>query len=358
MSAGGIMAWVVPAEIGALKRWLPVSAAVLAIILGLELLRGDETRQLGILAAIGLFAACRACLSDGRQAWKRYLGALLAAAGIAVAVQLLLLGGSSIYDVWSVAWIVVPAVVAVYWLLSPRVATWASGRDDAAFVESCLSGNRRLEPRLRQVGSQTLLVHACLPVVVPLIWIADVAISPGNILGGAIGDGFTTDHFANVLGSAAFGTWVRNSFIVSAGTTVAGLLLAIPAGYAFSRYRFSGRRAAMFLFVLVQMFPGIIILLPYFMIMKSLGLLNTSIGLIIAYSVTALPLCVWMLKGFFDSIPMEIEEAAAIEGCTQFQIFRHIILPLSLPAVAVTALFSFLTAWNEFLLALVFNHVE
>ena len=355
-SAGGIMAWVVPAEVDALKRWLPVAAAVLLVILGLELLRGDETRQLGILAAIGLFAACRACLSGDRHAaWKRYLGVVLAAAGLVIAVQLLLVGGRSIYDVWSVAWIAVPAAAAAYWLLTPRVAAWAAGRDDPAFVESCLGGNRRLEPRLRQVGRQTLLVHACLPVVVPLVWIADVAVSPGNILGGAIGDAFTIDHFANVLGSATFGTWVRNSFIVSVGTTVAGLLLAIPAGYAFSRYRFSGRRAAMFLFVLVQMFPGIIILLPYFMIMKSLGLLNTSIGLIIAYSVTALPLCVWMLKGFFDSIPMEIEEAAAIEGCTQFQIFRHIILPLSLPAVAVTALFSFLTAWNEFLLALVFN---
>lgn len=352
---GGVMAWVVPAEIDALKRWLPVSAAVLLLILGLELLRGDETRQLGILVGITLFVACRACLSGGRSAWKRHLGAMLAAAGIAIAVQLLLVGGRSIYDVWSVAWIAVPAAVTVYWLLSPRVAAWAAGRNDPAFVESCLSGNRRLEPRLRQIGTQTLLIHACLPVVVPLVWIADVAISPGNVLGGAIGDAFTTDHFANVLGSATFGTWVRNSLIVSTGTTVAGLLLAIPAGYAFSRYRFSGRRAAMFLFVLVQMFPGIIILLPYFMIMKSLGLLNTSIGLIIAYSVTALPLCVWMLKGFFDSIPMEIEEAAAIEGCTQFQIFRHIILPLSLPAVAVTALFSFLTAWNEFLLALVFN---
>ena len=353
--AGGIMAWVVPAEVGALKRWLPISVAVLAIVFGLELLRDDAARLPGILAGMVLFGACRACLSGGRHTWKRYLGALLAAGGIAAGIHLLVVGGASIYDFWSVGWVAVPAAVAAYWLLSPRVAAWSSGRDDPAFVEECLDNNRRLEPRARHFGAQTLLVHACIPIIVPLVWIGDVAVSPGNVLGGAIGDAFTIDHFSNILGSAAFGTWVGNSLIVSAGTTVAGLLLAIPAGYAFSRYRFRGRRASMFLFVLVQMFPGIIILLPYFMIMKSLGLLNTSIGLIIAYSVTALPLCVWMLKGFFDSIPMEIEEAAAIEGCTQFQIFRHIILPLSLPAVAVTALFSFLTAWNEFLLALVFN---
>ena len=107
----------------------------------------------------------------------------------------------------------------------------------------------------------------------------------------------------------------------------------------------------MFSFILVQMFPGVIIIVPYFILMKTLGLLNTSIGLILAYSVTALPLCVWMLKGYFDTIPRELEEAARIDGCSQFQVFWKIIIPLSLPAIAVTSLFSFLAAWNEFLLA-------
>lgn len=347
--------WVAPAEVRALGRWLAAALGVLAIVVLLELLRGDQTRQIGYLCGMLLLGGCRACLTGERRAWKRRLGAILAGAGAAVAVHLLVVGGKSIYDLWSIAWLGLPGLLALYWLLSPRVSAWASGRKDSAFITECLSSNRRLGAKLSRVGTQVLLIHACAPVVIPLVWIADVAVSPGNVLGGDIGDAFTLDHFATVLSSAAFGTWVGNSLIVSVGTTVAGLLLAIPAGYAFSRYRFAGRRASMFLFVLVQMFPGIIILLPYFMIMKSLGLLNTSIGLIIVYSVTALPLCVWMLKGFFDSIPKEVEEAAAIEGCTQFEIFRHIILPLSLPAVAVTALFSFLAAWNEFLLALVFN---
>ncbi len=347
--------WVVPAEVQALRRWLPAAAGVLAIVVALELLRGDEARQAGLLCGAVLLAGCRACLAGDPATWKKGLGATLAAAGAGIAGFLLLAGGKSVYDLWTIAWLAIPAVLALYWLLSARVSAWASGKMDSAFVTECLQSNRSLEPRLSRAGAQVLLIHASAPVVIPLVWIADVAISPGNVLGGAIGDAFTLDHFATVLSSAAFGTWVGNSLIVSVGTTVAGLLLAIPAGYAFSRYRFSGRRASMFLFVLVQMFPGIVILLPYFMIMKSLGLLNTSIGLIVVYSVTALPLCVWMLKGFFDSIPREVEEAAAIEGCTQLEIFRHIVLPLSLPAVAVTALFSFLAAWNEFLLALVFN---
>jgi len=151
-----------------------------------------------------------------------------------------------------------------------------------------------------------------------------------------------------------FWIWTRNSLVISIGTTLLGLALAIPAGYAFSRFKFRGREQAMFSFLLVQMFPGIIILVPYYLVMKTLGLLNTSMGLILAYSVTALPLCVWMLKGFFDTVPRELEEAALLDGCSQAQVFRRVILPLSLPAVAVTALFSFLAAWNEYLLALTF----
>ena len=158
-----------------------------------------------------------------------------------------------------------------------------------------------------------------------------------------------------MLDSESFRIWTRNSLVVAVGTTIVGLLLAVPAGYAFSRYRFSGRGQSMFLFMLIQMFPGIIILVPYFMIMRTLGLLNTSAGLIIVYAVTALPFCVWMLKGFFDTVPRALEEAAAIDGCSQLEIFIFIVLPLSLPAVAITALFSFTAAWNEFLLALVFN---
>ena len=156
-------------------------------------------------------------------------------------------------------------------------------------------------------------------------------------------------------GGENFWIWTRNSVVVAIGTTLIGLLLAIPAGYAFSRYDFAGRKGSMFVFMVVQMFPGIIILVPYFLVMKTLGLLNSAIGLIIVYSVTALPLCVWMLKGFFDSVPRALEEAALLDGCTQVEVFFRIVLPLSLPAVAITALFSFITAWNEFLLALVFN---
>ena len=168
----------------------------------------------------------------------------------------------------------------------------------------------------------------------------------------------TGEHFQKMLTSESFWIWTRNSVIVSVGTTLLGLALAIPAGYAFSRFKFRGRDPAMFAFLLVQMFPGVIILVPYFLVMKALGLLNTSFGLILAYSVTALPLCVWMLKGFFDTVPRELEEAALMDGCSQTQVFWKIVLPLFTARGRGDGPLSFLAAWNEFLLALTFNTSE
>ena len=191
---------------------------------------------------------------------------------------------------------------------------------DASGAQAGLAGNRRIAPRLRSIATHTLLLHGVALVVEPVVWILDVSVSPGNAHGDTIGDAFTFAHFATVLAGESFWTWTQNSFIVSVGTTGLGLSFAVPAGYAFSRFNFSGRKVSMFAFIVIQMFPGVIILVPYFMVMKTLGLLNTSLGLILAYSVTALPLCVWMLKGFFDTVPREIarrvDEAAKMLGLT------------------------------------------
>ncbi|MDE0423061.1 MAG: sugar ABC transporter permease [Gammaproteobacteria bacterium] len=287
---------------------------------------------------------------------RRWLPAVFVSlSALAIGLLSLVRSSFSFYDLFSRAWLIGPGGLTLYWLLSQEVRVWFAGQVDGENAAAGLARHRRLVPRLESFGTHLLLWHAAALVVVPVVWIVDVAISPGNALGGAIGDAFTLEHFERLLVGESFWLWTRNSLTVATGTTMLGLAFAIPAGYAFSRFKFSGRSQAMFAVLLVQMFPGVIILVPYFMVMKTLGLLNTSIGLILAYSVTALPLCVWMLKGFFDTVPRELEEAALLDGCTQVQVFRRIVLPLSLPAVAVTALFSFLAAWNEFLLALVFN---
>ena len=170
---------------------------------------------------------------------------------------------------------------------------------------------------------------------------------------------FSVKNFTEVLTDQPFSTWLWNSAVVSLMTTVLGVFLACTAAYAFSRFRFPGRNAGMLLFLVSQMFPGTLMLIPLFIIIvKWLGLGNTYIGLVIVYATTAIPFCVWMLKGYFDTIPIDIEESARIDGASPQVIFFRIILPLATPAIAITALFSFMTAWNEFILASIFMESE
>jgi arabinogalactan oligomer / maltooligosaccharide transport system permease protein len=170
---------------------------------------------------------------------------------------------------------------------------------------------------------------------------------------------FSVKNFTDVMTEQPFATWLLNSVLVSVMTTVLGVFLACTAAYAFSRFRFAGRDAGMLAFLVSQMFPGTLMLIPLFIIIvKWLGLGNTFWGLVIVYATTAIPFCVWMLKGYFDTIPIDIEESARIDGASPQVIFFRIILPLAKPAIAITALFSFMTAWNEFILASVFLESE
>ena len=166
-------------------------------------------------------------------------------------------------------------------------------------------------------------------------------------------------NFRDVMTEQPFMQWIINSAIVAAATTVVGVFLACTAAYAFSRFSFPGRRAGMMAFLVSQMFPGTLLLVPlYIIVVGWLGLGNSYLGLILVYAVTAIPFCVWMLKGYFDTIPIEIEESAIMDGASRQTIFFRIILPLAKPAVAVTALFSFMTGWNEFILAATFLEEE
>jgi arabinogalactan oligomer/maltooligosaccharide transport system permease protein len=169
----------------------------------------------------------------------------------------------------------------------------------------------------------------------------------------------STANFHSLFADQPFARWLLNSVIVAGSTTVLGVFLACTAAYAFSRFRFPGRRAGLMAFLVSQMFPGTLMLIPlYIIIVKLLGLGSTYTGVILLYTVTSIPFCVWMMKGYFDTIPKELEESALIDGASQATIFFRIILPLAKPAVAVTALFSFMTGWNEFVQAATFMNRE
>ncbi len=144
-----------------------------------------------------------------------------------------------------------------------------------------------------------------------------------------------------------------NSAIVSVSTAVFSVILAALAGYGLSRFRFAGARLMETFILMTQMFPGVLLVIPYFILISRVGLFNTYPALIIAYTSFALPFSTWMLKGFFESVPRELDEAAVVDGCSRFKAFTSVVVPVSLPGIVATIIFSFILAWNEFLFALV-----
>jgi arabinogalactan oligomer / maltooligosaccharide transport system permease protein len=210
--------------------------------------------------------------------------------------------------------------------------------------------------------SHSVLLVACTIVLYPLLYVIRMALSPtqGFTLGLDLSSGFSWQNFAYVIGtqdqegSWLFGRQLWNSLWVSLASTLVGVILAVSAAYAFSRFRFPGRKGSLMAFLVTQMFPGTMMMIPLYILLDTVGLLDQSMGLILVYATTSLPFCVWMLKGYFDTIPKDLEEAALIDGASRFQIFWRVILPLARPAIAVTALFSFMTSWNEFVLAKTF----
>lgn len=169
----------------------------------------------------------------------------------------------------------------------------------------------------------------------------------------------SASNFVSVVRDQPFLRWMFNSAVVAAATTVVGVIMACTAAYAFSRFRFAARRAALMSFLVSQMFPGTLMMIPlYIILVQWLQLGSSWMALVLMYATTAIPFCVWMLKGYFDTIPRELEESALMDGASTGRIFFSIILPLAKPAVAVTALFSFMTSWNEYILAATFMDRE
>lgn len=224
-----------------------------------------------------------------------------------------------------------------------------SGATDGTMENEGFPGERVLK--------NVFLVVACIATLYPVLWVFKMAFSPVqgfDMSMNPIPSQPTLENFRHFILDTKFRYWLFNSVLVSAATTIFGVFLACTSAYALSRFRFPGRTTAMLAFLVTQMFPGVLTMIPLYIIMDYLGLLGHLGGLILVYSATAIPFCVWMLKGYFDTIPKELEESAIMDGASSAMVFWKIIIPLSLPAIAVTALFSFMTAWNEFIMASTF----
>jgi arabinogalactan oligomer / maltooligosaccharide transport system permease protein len=191
--------------------------------------------------------------------------------------------------------------------------------------------------------------------IYPILQLVSISLRPGNRLLSTdlslIPKDASFDSFVKLFTERPFLTWIMNSLYVSFVVTITGVILAALSGYAMSRFSFFGKKVAMLSLLTTQMFPATMLLLPMYIMLVNLGLINSYLGIIAVYSATALPFCIWQMKGYYDTIPTTLEEAALIDGCSNFYAFYRIILPLAAPALVITALFSFMTAWSEYVVA-------
>ncbi|WP_407703184.1 sugar ABC transporter permease [Streptomyces solincola] len=201
---------------------------------------------------------------------------------------------------------------------------------------------------LASIGLHAGLILAAVVAVFPVLWVLLTSLKPAKYA--TTTDFFretTFENYTGLLRDTPFLTWFGNSLLVAGLTTVLGVFTAATTGYAVSRFRFPGKRGLMWTLLITQMFPVAVLIVPIYNIMASIGLLNQAAGLVITYLTIAVPFCAWMMKGFFDTIPAEIDESGQVDGLTPFGTFWRLILPLAKPGIAVTAFYSFITAWGE-----------
>jgi arabinogalactan oligomer/maltooligosaccharide transport system permease protein len=244
--------------------------------------------------------------------------------------------------------------------LPPAGALTETGTGEAALTKG------PPPPRRQRSRGRSVALHAGLLVMVfwslfPVVWVLLSSFKPSYAIRSTeisfIKDP-TLENYRHILTETSFPNWFLNSVIVSAFTMVIGISMSATAGYALSRFNFPGKRGLMWTFLVTQMFPVAILIVPIYTIMADLGLINTKASLVIAYCTVAVPFCTWMMRGYFDTIPRELDEAAALDGLGPFGTFWRVVLPLARPGIAVTAFYTFLTAWGEVAYAIAFMQTD
>ncbi|MCB9611580.1 MAG: sugar ABC transporter permease [Sandaracinus sp.] len=220
---------------------------------------------------------------------------------------------------------------------------------------------------LQSVLSHALLIGAVIFALYPILWVVALAFSAGESpeLGPVpVPDQFSMEHVEAVaMRRTDDGTWIfalqlGNSLLISIATALFAVAIATPAAYALSRFTFVGKKLTLGAMLATQMFPGVAAAIPLYLLMDALGLIDTRSGLVLVYATSAVPFAIFQLRSAFDAIPKDLEEAAMVDGATRFGAFRRVVLPTVRPSLAITFLFAFMTAWNEFILAATFLNRE
>jgi arabinogalactan oligomer/maltooligosaccharide transport system permease protein len=214
---------------------------------------------------------------------------------------------------------------------------------------------RRGDSPFKRLLIHLALILCCVATVYPVLRVFSVSLRPGDRLLSTslriIPADASLENYQALLSETDFLLWVWNSLVITIGTALVGVALASTSAYAFSRWRFPGRNPGLVFLLTTQMIPAAMLMVPLFILALRNGLIGSYRGLIITYSVTAVPFSIWILKGYYDTIPRELEEAALIDGAGRMETFRKIILPLSTPSLAIVFLFNFTLSWNDYLFA-------
>ena len=201
-----------------------------------------------------------------------------------------------------------------------------------------------------RAGTHVTLTVASLIALFPIVWLVYLSLGPDKddyLHPGGIFAKATLDNYSFVLTNTEFFNWLWSTLVVAGGTTLFGVMSAATTGYAVSRMRFPGNRALMWVLLLTQAFPIAVLIVPMYEIFSRLHLVDSHFGLILVNCTTIVPYCSWLLKGYFDTIPIELDEAGMIDGLTPFGTFWRLILPLARPGLAVAAFYAFITAFAE-----------
>ena len=216
--------------------------------------------------------------------------------------------------------------------------------------------------RVKKIITVILVILVCMFALFPFVWMISTSFKPANEVYSKtpsfIPNEPTVEGYTEMLTTQSstfdFPQWLTNSVIVALLTTVFSMIIATLGGYGLSRFRFRGRGFLSYFILTTQVLPGSLLIIPLYVIMGNLQLLDTRIGLVAAYCTFSVPFCTWMMKGFFDTIPISLEEAARVDGAGRFRIFSTVVLPLTVPGLVATGIFSFINGWNEYLFASTF----
>ncbi len=249
----------------------------------------------------------------------------------------------------------------------PESATSAKTLAAQAAGEQALSGKPQPTKRstrsiVGSIATHAVLIVTCIVLVFPVLWVIFSSFKSNAEIQNTTIQLFpsqpTLQNYINILTDPThqypFWSWALNSFGVAIATMIIGVSIALPAAYALSRFEFLGKQGVLLSFLITQMFPGALLLVPLYRLFSDLGLLGHPYALVIAYATTSLPFSVYMMKNFFDAVPRELDQAGLVDGLGPFGVFWRIITPLTIPGIAVVAFFNFMNAWNEFMLARAF----